>query len=51
VRGLEDIISAMSAAGFEHINAHYHDEGTVDFDGVIVAMDSLILSGEAHGRP
>jgi len=50
VRGLEDIISAMSASGFEHINAHYHDEGSVDFDAVIVAMDSLILSGETRGH-
>jgi len=51
VRGLEDIIAAMSAGGFEHINAYYHDEGTVDFDGLAVAMDSLILCGEARGHP
>ena len=47
VRGLEELMAALSGAGFERIAAGYHDEGEVDFNGIKLPLDSLIISGEA----
>jgi len=44
VRGLEDIIAQLNDAGFSDITARYHDEGSVDFNGINMPMDSLIIS-------
>ena len=45
IRGLDKIIATFNAAGFINISANYHDEGSVDFDGIDMPMDSLIISG------
>ena len=44
IRGLEDIFASLSSTGFIDIAARYHDEGNVDFGGIDMPMDSLIIS-------
>jgi len=47
VRPLEDIIAALNTAGFVAIQVDYHDEGRVDFGGVEMPVDALIISANS----
>jgi len=47
IRELEDILATLSSTGFTSIGADYHDEGTIDFGGMELPVDSLIIRARA----
>ena len=44
IRELEDIIRSLNRAGFTAITTHFHDEGSIDFAGLQMPVESLIIS-------
>ena len=46
IRELEDIISSLNQAGFTAITTHFHDEGSIDFAGMQMPVESLIISAQ-----
>lgn len=44
IRELEDIISHLNQAGFHGITVQFHDEGEMDFAGMQMPVESLIVS-------
>jgi len=44
IRELEDIINSLNQAGFTDITVHFHDEGSMDFAGMQMPVESLIIS-------
>jgi len=46
IRSVDELFRALTAAGFENIEAKFFDEGTSELDGEVLVLDTIIVSAK-----